>query len=154
MRLDVRALDQAFREVSRRVHPDRFPQASPVERRLAVEHTTRVNEAYRTLKDPLRRAEYLMKLEGVDVTADEHRTDDKSLLMEMLELQEQVEDLGREALEGLRGVLKTREESVLGRVARWFDEHEGTREACVNALNELKYLRRLSERIDAKLDEV
>ncbi|MCK6546861.1 Fe-S protein assembly co-chaperone HscB [Myxococcota bacterium] len=160
MTLDPKVLDQAFRDVSRNVHPDRFGQASPIERKLALEHTTRVNEAYRTLKDAMKRGEYLMRLEGVDVAAEEHRVENKLLLMEMLELQEEVEDAKPDRLDAIRSSLRTRERAVLTRVARYFDERsaDGTpplsRKECVDALNELRYLRRLGERIDAKLDEV
>jgi len=58
-------LDERFRALSRKLHPDRFARAAPQERRYSLEQTTRLNEAYRTLKDPVRRAEHLVALRGI-----------------------------------------------------------------------------------------
>ena len=63
-------LEKRFLALSKEWHPDRFAKAEPRERLMAVQKTTAINDAYRTLKDKLKRAEYLLKLEGLDV-ADE-----------------------------------------------------------------------------------
>src|SRR4051812_11558935 len=57
-------LDDKFRALSRKLHPDRFARATPQERRYSLEQTTLLNEAYKTLKDPVRRAEHLLSLRG------------------------------------------------------------------------------------------
>ena len=58
-------LDERFRALSRKLHPDRFARASAQERRFSLEQTTLLNEAYKTLKDPVRRAEHLLALRGI-----------------------------------------------------------------------------------------
>jgi molecular chaperone HscB len=58
-------LDEKFRALSRKLHPDRFARASGQERRYSLEQTTILNDAYKTLKDPVRRAEHLLALRGV-----------------------------------------------------------------------------------------
>jgi molecular chaperone HscB len=58
-------LDERFRALSRKLHPDRFARATAQERRYSLEQTTRLNDAYKTLKDPVRRAEHLLQLRGV-----------------------------------------------------------------------------------------
>ncbi len=58
-------LDEKFRALSRKVHPDRFARGTAQERRHALEQTVLLNDAYRTLKDPVRRAEHLLALRGV-----------------------------------------------------------------------------------------
>jgi molecular chaperone HscB len=63
--LDEAALDEKFRGLSRKLHPDRFARASAQERRYSLEQTTLLNDAYKTLKDPARRAEHLLELRGV-----------------------------------------------------------------------------------------
>ena len=63
--LETAALEDRFRAVSRKLHPDRFARASPAERRHALEQTTRLNDAYRTLKDPAKRGEHLLELRGL-----------------------------------------------------------------------------------------
>jgi molecular chaperone HscB len=59
------ALEERYRALSRKLHPDRFARAPPKERRFSLEQTTLLNDAYRTLKDPARRAEHLLELRGV-----------------------------------------------------------------------------------------
>jgi len=58
-------LDERFRTLSRKVHPDRFARATPQERRYSLEQTTLLNDAYKTIKDPVRRAEHLLALRGI-----------------------------------------------------------------------------------------
>jgi len=65
--LSADSLDSAYRDIQAKVHPDRFAHAGDAERRASLQWTTRVNEAYRTLKDPLQRARHLLELRGVDV---------------------------------------------------------------------------------------
>jgi molecular chaperone HscB len=58
-------VDDQFRMLSRKLHPDRFARASAQERRYSLEQTTLLNDAYKTLKDPVRRAEHLLALRGI-----------------------------------------------------------------------------------------
>src|SRR5688572_18469925 len=96
-----------------------------------------------------------MKLDGVDIGKEESRTKNMALLGEMLELQEWVETAKeKNALEKVARDIKARVERALALVASYFDEHTGTKERSADALNELRYLRRLLERIDTKLEEV
>ncbi len=92
--LDSQALAERYRELQRAVHPDRFASASDQEQRLALQQATRVNEAYETLRDPLRRAQYLLQLHGIDSDGETATTRDASFLMQQMEL--------REALAGVR----------------------------------------------------
>ena len=64
--IDAAALDAAYRELQRSVHPDRHATSDDASRRMALQAAARVNEAYRTLGDPVERARYLLSLRGVD----------------------------------------------------------------------------------------
>ena len=64
-RFDAAVLDAAYRKLQSAVHPDRFARGTDVERRLAQQSSARVNEAYRALKDPVQRAQYLLQLHGI-----------------------------------------------------------------------------------------
>jgi molecular chaperone HscB len=68
LNIDLSALEQEFHRLSRRLHPDRFTRASENEKEWSLADTALLNDAYRTLKDPLRRTEYLLKLEGAATT--------------------------------------------------------------------------------------
>ena len=65
--VDAHALDNAYRDVQSRVHPDKFVNATDAEKRVAMQWATRANEAYQTLKNPQKRAQYLCELHGVEL---------------------------------------------------------------------------------------
>jgi molecular chaperone HscB len=67
---DAAALEQRFRSLSRQFHPDFFYNATPAERRASLERSSYLNDAYRTLKQPVARVAYLLELEGVLTAAD------------------------------------------------------------------------------------
>lgn len=67
---DPEKLDAAYHALQRSVHPDRYAAAGEAERRVALQSSARVNEAYRALKDPLGRAQYLLSLRGIDALAE------------------------------------------------------------------------------------
>src|SRR2546428_127562 len=69
-RFDPEELDAAYRALQRVVHPDRYAAAGDAERRIALQSSARVNEAYRALKDPVGRAQYLLSLRGIDALAE------------------------------------------------------------------------------------
>ncbi|MFL5350336.1 MAG: Fe-S protein assembly co-chaperone HscB [Hyalangium sp.] len=92
--VDIPALEKRFRDLSLQLHPDRFAQADARERRLSLEQTTALNEAYRTLKDPARRAFYLLKLHGVDMDREDagpQKDIPLDFLEEVMELREELE---------------------------------------------------------------
>lgn len=66
-KIDLGELEQIWKTISAQVHPDRFASGTATEKRVAVEWSTRVNEAYRVLKDPVKRAAYLCELSGIDL---------------------------------------------------------------------------------------
>ena len=100
LNLDLAALEHEFHRLSRRVHPDRFARAGDNERQWSLADTALLNDAYRTLKDPLRRTEYLLKLEGAEI-GEEHSGRDKKdpsrapadLLEEVFDLNMQLEEM-------------------------------------------------------------
>jgi molecular chaperone HscB len=89
--IDLEALSGRYRDLQRVVHPDRFAGAGDRERRLSLQGATRINEAFEVLKDPVRRARYLLSLHGVDTEAAQHTTHDAVFLMEQMELREELE---------------------------------------------------------------
>jgi len=88
--LDAHDLERSFRDLSRHLHPDRFARAEPRERRLSLERATRLNDAYRYLKDWRLRAGYLLKLAGTDVFAEGRTYADPDFLEEQLEWREEL----------------------------------------------------------------
>jgi molecular chaperone HscB len=93
--LDLDELERQYFGFQRRLHPDRFAAKSPKERALSQSQATALNEAYEVLKDPLKRAAYLLELLGrkVDLTAC-GTISDRELLMEQMEKREAIADAG------------------------------------------------------------
>jgi molecular chaperone HscB len=71
LNLDLAALENEFHRLSRKLHPDRFARASENEKEWSLADTALLNDAYRTLKEPIRRTEYLLKLHGAEI-GEEH----------------------------------------------------------------------------------
>ena len=100
LNLDLAELEHEFHRLSRKVHPDRFARAGENERQWSLADTALLNDAYRTLKDPLHRTEYLLKLQGAEI-GEEHSGKDRKdpsrvpadLLEEVFELNMQLEEM-------------------------------------------------------------
>ena len=92
--LDMAALDSAYRSVQGRVHPDRFAAGTAAEGRVAMQWATQANEAYRTLKSPLKRAAYLCEQAGVRVDAESNTSMPSEFLLQQLQWREALEDAG------------------------------------------------------------
>lgn len=89
--LDELDLETRYRDVQARVHPDKHAHLPDPERRLAMQWATRINEAYLTLKSPLKRAEYLLRLLGHDPQIEHNTAMPAEFLMHQMELREAVE---------------------------------------------------------------
>ncbi|MCL6566552.1 MAG: Fe-S protein assembly co-chaperone HscB [Acidobacteriia bacterium] len=91
--LDAHALEAIYHELSWRLHPDRFAQASEAERRLSLDRAAQLNDAFRTLRDPVRRVEYLLWLSGRRREGETRQQAPPELLEEVFELNEVLEEL-------------------------------------------------------------
>jgi molecular chaperone HscB len=88
--MDSAALDAAYRDVQREVHPDKFTTASDAEKRLAAQWATRANEAYQTLKSPLNRGRYFLKIHGIETEEESNTAMPLEFLMQQMEWREAV----------------------------------------------------------------
>jgi len=110
--IDLAALEKTFHELSRKYHPDYFSTASSSEKTQAVRMTALLNDAYRTLRHPIRRVEYLLSLYGFKSDGSKVT---QALLMEVFEINEQIEEVkaGRasiEEIDSLRAQIKQKRE--------------------------------------------
>lgn len=88
----LEAIERSYHDIQGRVHPDRFAGATDAERRTAMQWATHVNEAYHTLREPLRRARYLLALRGVDPEIETNTAMPAEFLMAQMEWREAVEE--------------------------------------------------------------
>ncbi|HEX5127789.1 MAG TPA: Fe-S protein assembly co-chaperone HscB [Rhodocyclaceae bacterium] len=121
--LDMPQLEQAYRNVQAQVHPDRFVSKTEVERRVAMQWATHANEAYRTLRNPLSRARYLLSRRGIEIDAERNTAMSSIFLTEQMRWREAVEDAAGNAgeLERLSDSLREEEREMFAKVQRALD---------------------------------
>ena len=151
--LERDAIEKAYLERAQVVHPDRFATATGGEQRAAMEASAALNEAYRIVRDPVRRAEYLCKLAGIDVDSNDPRQGAPAMsqvfLVEMIERREQLEDAraqGASALEALRQGVEDEVDDALDKAVRALDADDP--QDAARSLVERRYLQRLLDEID------
>jgi molecular chaperone HscB len=175
--IEINDLEQKFLQLSWKLHPDNFVNASEQERELSLKHSSELNDAYRTLRDPVARVEYLLGIEGARKEGEHKQQAPPGLLEEVFELNEFLDEL-REAkssggdLSALKESLQEAENNFqekLGEVdaqlqaaaREWDAALEGdatTRKKIVARLNELlnrrSYIRNLVANVVKELAEV
>jgi molecular chaperone HscB len=117
--VDAGQLDQRFRSLSRKLHPDRFARASAKERRFSLEQTTLLNDAYRRLQDPARRAEHLLELRGVRPLSDTAMPEDflEEAMADREKLLEAKTEGGKDSVEQLAAGIRDKRDAALAEIA-------------------------------------
>jgi molecular chaperone HscB len=148
-KVDVSALEARYRELQREVHPDRFAASSQAEQRVSMQLATRVNEAYQTLKSPLKRAGYLLQLSGVDPELETDTAMPAEFLAEQMEKREALEEAvasnNVERLAALSLDLRRDWDSLLARIETLLGARDWNGAAAT--LRQLKFLEKLGEEI-------
>lgn len=153
-RIDAEALDRAFRGLQAEVHPDRFAAAPDADRRLALQGSARVNEAYRMLKDPVERARYLLSLRGIDAFDERDTALPRDFLEAQLERREgaadaaDAENIGalERILAGIRAEIDRRQQAL----GELLDDPRRADEA-KSRVRELRFLAKVAEDVNAML---
>jgi molecular chaperone HscB len=155
--LDMESLENCFRAIQSRVHPDKHAHASEADRRLAMQWATRINEAFQTLKSPGRRARYLLQLLGHDPQIESNTAMPSEFLMKQMELREAVMDArvaaDEDSLDEVRGRLLGEIRLDYERLATMIDV---TRDfgAAAGLVRQLMFQEKLLNEIDDALEAV
>src|SRR5260370_3176764 len=144
LELEAAALDRGYFALQRQWHPDRFAAKPAEQRAKASVEAAALNDAYRTLKDPLSRAVYFAALKGVELPGDGKTIDDPELLMEAMEAREGLHEAGSiDAVESLAAKARDDMNKSLGSLGGLvFAEDQG---AIQKALPPPRYLHKLPE---------
>jgi molecular chaperone HscB len=116
LNIDVSALDKDFYALSRKLHPDLYAKASSKDQAWSLQQSSRLNDAYRTLKDPVKRTQYLLQLEGVELEEQSKAATEQARASGLVKKQIVPPDLLEEVfelnmqLEELRGLKKMGED--------------------------------------------
>jgi molecular chaperone HscB len=154
--VDLAAVEKVHRELSRTLHPDRYVGAPPSERRASLANAVEVNEAWRIVRDPIRRAEALLRLAGVAVGENKEPKADPEFLMEMLEQREalaeakEARDLSR--VQEMARAIEERSRGVEKALAAGFAR--GDAASLVGKVGELRFYRRFLDEVSAIEDEL
>lgn len=127
LNLDPAQVEQQFRALSRQFHPDYFYNAAPAERRASLERSSYLNDAYRTLKNPVSRAAYLLEVEGVLMRSEQDATKKvpAALLEEVFELNEELDQVRELRASGApEAQWRARLTAAAQPIERKRDEHE------------------------------
>ena len=154
--VDADALDQSYRDVQSRVHPDKFVNATDAEKRVAMQWATRANEAYQTLKNPQKRAQYLCELNGVDLQTESNTAMPMDFLMQQMEWREELGDAraAKDAvsLDRLDAQLRSARKQRLVLVGKELDA--GQYEAAAQGVRALMFLDKFGEEVQYAFEAI
>jgi len=129
--IEMNALEQKFLQMSWKLHPDNFVNASEEDRELSLKRSSELNDAYRTLRDPVGRVEYLLAIEGARKEGEHKQQAPPELLEEVFELNESLDEL-REAkasggdLAALKSRLESAEKNFQEKLGKADEQLQGT----------------------------
>jgi molecular chaperone HscB len=152
--VDASRLERGFRDLQSQVHPDRFASQTDSDRRVAMQWATRANEAYRTLRDPVDRARYLLGLKGFDTGEETNTAMPPDFLMQQMEWRETVAQAraahDAAALDGLGAELAQARDEMLQMLGRALEA--SNYDAGCSLVRKLRFLEKLEEEIDDALE--
>lgn len=152
--VDLAALERRYKELARETHPDRFAQAAAAARRAAMQRAVAVNDAWRLLRDPVRRAELLLRRAGIEIAGEGGaggRAAPQGLLHEVMELREALMEARRAEAEdriaSLAVDVRRRRAAALARIAAGLRAGGDGNDAAA-ALVEVRYHDRFLDEIE------
>jgi len=150
--LDRAALDDCWRALQAKVHPDRFVGEGAAAQRIAMQWAVRVNEAYQRLKDPLKRGAYLCELRGAPINAENNTAMPATFLMQQMAWREALDDAAdAAAVERLDDEIAEHEQALLAELGRTLDE-QGDATAAAQQVRALMFVARFRNDIARRLE--
>lgn len=158
--IDSQHLSQVYQTLQKSVHPDKFAHASGQEQLLAVQKSAQINDAYQTLKQPLKRAQYMLEQRGIEMPSEQNTFQDNMFLMRQMELREMLEEV-KFASDPDAAILAANQEldqeyqHLLGLMREQLIDNntESNNSACEN-LRKLKFYQKLHIELDRIEDQL
>ncbi|MFO6423681.1 co-chaperone HscB [Motilimonas sp. KMU-193] len=149
--LDLASISQTYRELQMQFHPDKFATASESDKLAAMQKASQINDAFQTLKSPLRRAEYLLSLAGVDLQHEQQTLRDPAFLMQQMEWREQLEEIAQSAdpdseIAAFEKLLKTHQETLQQQLISELAAHSYNDAALL--VRKLKFMFKLQQELE------
>lgn len=155
--VDLTKVQQVYVDLQKQVHPDKFANASDLEKRISMQQASWINEAQITLKDPVLKAVYLLKLNGTDINFENETTMDAGFLMQQLEMRERLEHIRNEsdpldALDKIAGDVKTSSDALMKNFTQAYeqDKIDDAREL----IRKLQFMQKAKKEINTLMAEL
>ena len=148
--IDLKQLQAEQRRLQASYHPDRYVNESDRDKRLSVQVASWINQAYETLRDPVKRSRYLLEISGADFPDDSTTTSDTGFLMEQIELREAVEAC-RQDPDGLAGSeqiearLRQREQELANEFVSCYEASD--LDAAIGASRKMQFIHRIQQQL-------
>ena len=157
--LDLAELSSRFRKLQSAIHPDKYASASDMERRLSVQKSALINEAYLALKSPLERARYMLKLRGVDLSNETSTVMAPEFLMQQMELREELEQVKRSenplvALEKIAAKIKKILDQQKDTVSSLFADKSSDLEKIADYVRRMQFICKLRQEVELLEEEL
>lgn len=157
--VDMELVHQSYMQLQKEVHPDNYVTDSDQQKRISLQQTSRVNEAFNTLKNDVARAAYLLQLKGVDINLSNETTRDMAFLMDQMQTREKLENI-RQQQDPLTALdeIAAKEKSAMTEVSRQFieaydsDSLEDARE-CIRKMQFLDKARNQIETLQSDIED-
>lgn len=147
---DCAALDARWKELQREAHPDRFAAQGAAAQRVAMQWSVRINEAYRRLKSPIKRASYLCELNGAPIEAENNTAMPGDFLVQQMEWREALDEVrGESDLDALRDEVDAGRARALSSLVDLIDE-KGDYPGAARQVRALMFIERFAEDIESK----
>ena len=147
-------LDARWKELQREAHPDRFAAQGHAAKRVAMQWSVRINEAYQRLKDPLKRASYLCTLNGAPIDAEHNTSMPTEFLMQQMEWREALDEAADAgALNALHDEVEAARRRTLSSFD-WLIDEKGDYAGAAAQVRALMFIERFADDVAGRLDQL
>ena len=153
--IDLEKLDQNYQNIQKEIHPDRFAASDDETKLESIKKTAQANNAYQTLKSPIRRAEYLLLLEGIHIDDEKYTAVPQDFLMQQMEWREELEShkQNKVALEKLAQDIQKSKHAMIKELPKLFENKSNLDEAA-KITRELNFIEKIEQHINDALIEI
>jgi len=153
--IDLKKLDQNYQSIQKEIHPDRFASLADEAKIVSIKKAAQVNDAYQTLKSPIRRAEYLLHLYDIDIHDEKYTAVAQDFLMLQMEWREELEThkQNKEALEKLANDIQKNKSEMLNQLPEYFESKNNLNSA-IKVTRELNFIEKIEQHINDALIEI
>jgi len=153
--IDLERLDQNYQDIQKEIHPDRFASFDDETKLESIKKTAQVNDAYQTLKSPIRRAEYMLQLHGMNIHDEKYTSVPQDFLIQQMEWREELEiqKHNKLALEKLATEIQKNKNDMLNQLPAFFAHKDDLNDA-IKITRELNFIEKIEQHIHDALIEI